>query len=393
MKKSEVRESLIYLVLWSLLFTAPVLSLSIRMASDSSLSFDWHEVMIVWRQLGVFLAIFLVHNYLLAPQLVYRKKRALYVISVFALSAFFVVYQCSHRPSDIDIHRGPRPPHEMSEHHPPMPPDFPEQRIPPRPSGGMESDEMRMAKGEKPKEPLLFDRHDAVSIILLLLMLLGNVGIKQYFKHRDDELRFAEIEHRALEERLEYLKYQLSPHFLMNTLNNIHALVDIDGEEAKDAIIQLSKILRYVLYESNNARVTLDRDMEFMENYVRLMRLRYSDLLEFSVTVPSQTSGYTIPPLLFISFVENAFKHGASNSEHCYIRIKSEIVSQENGTNRLLWTCSNSKRKDNSEDEGGVGMANVRQRLNLIFGDSYKLDVTDGAMEYTVCLDIPLELE
>ena len=410
MFRKHRQETITYLVLWGLLLMAPVLSLYIRTSNDSFLTFEWSEIFMVWRQYGIFFAIFLVHNHLLAPLLVYKQRRTLYFTIVALIVALFTFYQCTTRPADMG-HRGPRPemmdnhrPPEMGDHRPPemdnhrpsemgdhRPPEFDNERPPHKP------------KGERP--PVMLGQREIVVVVLLILMLFANLGIKLYFKQRRDQLQMAKLEKQNLEQRLEYLKYQLNPHFLMNTLNNIHALVDIDPERSKEAIIQLSKILRYVLYESNHELVPVAKEVEFMENYVQLMRMRYGDKLLFSVSDTDADHSFSVPPLLFISFVENAFKHGVSYQEPSFIAIERKRYKGKKGDDRLLWTCRNSKHQRQAADkqnvgktvgtalpqQGGVGLKNVRQRLDLIYGSNYSLNIEETDATYEVILDIPLE--
>ena len=414
--KDKRQETIIYLVLWGLLFLAPVMNLYIRVANTSDQTVDWSEVFMVWREYGVFFAFFLVHNHLLAPLLVYKQKKLLYFSIVAALVVAFSVYQCTDRPEGR-FNRGPR--HEMAEgrHGPPPmmdsrqepppvmdgrhePPQFGDHR-PPR----MHDGERALHKPDGKRPPFQLSPHDLTTIVVLVLMLFANLGIKLYFKQRSEQHKMAELEHRNLKQQLEYLKYQLNPHFLMNTLNNIHALVDIDGERAKEAVIQLSKILRYVLYESNHELVPVAKEVEFMENYVQLMRMRYGDKLLFSVSETDADRSFNVPPLLFISFVENAFKHGVSYQEPSFIAIERKRYKGKKGEDRLLWTCRNSKHQRQGADgqdggksvgtplpkQGGVGLKNVRQRLDLIYGSNYSLDVDETDATYEVVLDIPLE--
>ena len=154
--------------------------------------------------------------------------------------------------------------------------------------------------------------HDILAIVVLILMFAANLGIKSYFRSRDDRKRLAELEHENLEQQLEYLRYQINPHFFMNTLNNIHALVDIDPEKAKDTILELSKMMRFVLYEGNKQSVPLVRELDFIRHYITLMQLRYTDKVRIILDLPTETPDHTLPPLILISFVENAFKHGVS---------------------------------------------------------------------------------
>ena len=235
LSKDKRQETLVYLVLWGLLFAAPVMSLYIRTVNTTGQSFDWSEVFIVWRQFGLFFVIFLVHNHLLAPLLVYRQRKLLYFSIVAVVVALFAVYQCNTGPDDRP-RRGPR--HEMAEGH--RPPEMRDGHRPPMFDDGRPLERMpRKPDGKRP--PFLLTPHDLTAIIVLVLMLFANLGIKLYFKQRRDQLQMTKLEKQNLEQQLQYLKYQLNPHFLMNTLNNIHALVDIDGERAKETIIELSK--------------------------------------------------------------------------------------------------------------------------------------------------------
>lgn len=399
--KDKQQETVIYLVLWGLLFMAPIMSLYIRTTNDTSLTFNWDEVLMVWREYGVFFAVFLVHNYLLAPLLVHKQQKLIYFSIVIALVGAFTFYQCQDRPKHHAprIEKMERP--ELNEH--PSRQERPElmegPENPEHPQfagdGAHRPHDPRHFRRDDHRPPVILSQHDVITVIILILMLGMNLGVKLYFKQKADQRQLTELEHKNLEQQLEYLKYQLNPHFLMNTLNNIHALVDIDGERAKEAIIQLSKILRYVLYESNHKRVPMAKETEFMDNYTQLMRMRYTDKLRFSVSFPDDATGITVPPLLFISFVENAFKHGVSYQQDSFIDIVCRCTTGRCGENRLLWICRNSKhRKPDAVDmpaQGGVGMANVRQRLDLIYGNDYSLDISETDNTYEVTLNIPLD--
>ena len=393
--ENKHQETLIYVVLWGLLFSAPVLSLYIRTVNGHE-SFNWSEVLMVWRQLAVFLAFFLVHNYLLAPLLIYRQRRALYFSVITALFAAFVVYQCSNHP---DGHPRKRPFHDapprserfarpgnthQPTHTPPPFDDIDDNRRPPEPPRDFDdaphgnpappkgADPLSLSNDATRHHPPLFiGQHDIVSAIILILMLLANLGVKLYFKQRRDADTMAKLEKQNLEQQLEYLKYQINPHFLMNTLNNIHALVDIDAERAKDTILELSKIMRFVLYEGNKQTVPLGRELTFLEDYIKLMQLRYNpDKVRVTVSLPDSLPDREIPPLLLITFVENAFKHGVSYRQQSFIDI--QVTCQDD---KLTFTCVNSVIPATEDNHGGVGLKNVRQRLDLIYGNRYTLDI------------------
>lgn len=187
---------------------------------------------------------------------------------------------------------------------------------------------------------------------------------------------------------MEYLKYQVNPHFFMNTLNNIHALVDIDPERAKTTIVELSKMMRHILYEGSKKLIPLTREVEFLNLYVQLMRLRYTRKVHINVDVPPQLPELKLPPLMLIIFVENAFKHGISYREESFIDIKLRVENK-----RLLFCCCNSKptQVQRTNEKGGMGLQNVRQRLELLYDDDYTLDISDGEKTYEVKLDIPMQ--
>jgi LytS/YehU family sensor histidine kinase len=233
-------------------------------------------------------------------------------------------------------------------------------------------------------------------VIFFFLSIGTNIGVKFYFRSLVARREIEDLEREHLKQQLENLKYQLHPHFFMNTLNNIHALVDIDPKKAQKSIIDLSKLMRYILYESNHEYVQASREVEFMANYVSLMSLRYNDKLKFMTNNPDDGQGIWVPPLIFISFVENAFKHGVSYNKESFIEVGAKRYTSENGEQRLNYTCRNSKQpKSNGNgkkvsEASGVGLANIKSRLDLMFGNNYTLDITDGEDEYIVNMDIPV---
>jgi LytS/YehU family sensor histidine kinase len=239
-------------------------------------------------------------------------------------------------------------------------------------------------------------------LVVMILMLGMNLGVKLYFKNLEDQKEMRELESRSLSQQLAYLKYQINPHFYMNTLNNIHALVDIDPERAKETILILSRIMRYVLYEADKHLVPVGREVEFLMNYIHLMKLRYTDKVSITTDIPAEMPDAEIPPLVFITFVENAFKHGVSYKQQSFVDIHLQFSD-----GRLRFSCRNSKpvvleergkrkeesgeRKEESEKKnGGVGLANVKQRLDIIYDNDYTLDIQDNADTYEVLLLLPI---
>ena len=233
--------------------------------------------------------------------------------------------------------------------------------------------------------PIIFGQHDVIALIILILMFGMNLGIKLFFKTREDQKKLIALEKENLEQQLEYLRYQISPHFFMNTLNNIHALVDIDPEKAKDTILELSKMMRFVLYEGNKNGVPLTREFDFISHYVTLMKLRYTDKVKITLDLPTEAPDRLIPPLMLITFIENAFKHGISYQHDSFINVRVSIDQE-----RLYFECKNSKAEKPNEEKGGVGLANVKQRLHLLYDNNFTLNIQDQPETYKVELTIPL---
>ena len=223
-----------------------------------------------------------------------------------------------------------------------------------------------------------------MALIILILMIGMNLGVKFYFKTSKEAKDMQLLEKKNLEQQLEYLKYQINPHFFMNTLNNIHALVDIEPEEAKYSILELSKMMRYVLHDGAKGQVMLKKDIEFLKHYIALMKLRYTDKVKIHFDAPDNLVDKPVPPMLFITFVENAFKHGVSYKKASFIEVGINTTEE-----RVSFTCRNSKAGNKHEGPGGVGLANTRQRLELIYGSDYTLNIDDGEDTYHVNLDIP----
>lgn len=385
MKNQSRQENLAYGVAWSLLFATPLLSLYLRTSNDPYLEFNWDEVFFVWGRFSIFLIIFLIHNFLLAPLLIHQHKRKLYASIMTALIAVFIVFQCTNRPN-FEKREGFRPPKmEQREGFPPKFEDLEEFRKHEPRNEGPRNEGPRMERRHTP--PLFVGEHDVLSIVVLLLMFGANLGTKYYFRSRRDQRKLEDLEKQNLEQQLEYLKYQINPHFFMNTLNNIHALVDIDPSKAQETIRELSKMMRFVLYEGDKSGVPLTKEFEFIRNYTKLMQLRYSDKVKITIDVPEEAPDVTIPPLMLISFIENAFKHGISYQHDSFIDIKLEI---SHSASNLLFTCRNSKAEKPNQEKGGVGLANVKKRLDLLYDKSYTLDIKDEPDIYIVELKIPL---
>jgi len=195
--------------------------------------------------------------------------------------------------------------------------------------------------------------------------------------------RSLETEKKDME--LQFLKSQLNPHFLFNSLNNIYSLAYQKSDKTADAILKLSEIMRYMIYESNDSWVALSKEIEYVKSYIELQKLRFKDGAAVVMTLNGEIDNQQILPLILISFVENAFKHGVANDPSDPIRIN--IIANQK---ILHFSITNKKNNANKDAMGGVGLNNVERRLQLLYPERYKLNIVNSATHYTseLMLDI-----
>ncbi len=228
--------------------------------------------------------------------------------------------------------------------------------------------------------------HNAV---LYMLVVGASVAIRMTGSWYRTEAARQQLEHAHTEAELQNLKSQLNPHFLFNTLNNIYSLIQIDAERAQQAVHDLSCMLRYVLYDSSQSTVPLREEIRFLRDYIELMRLRLPRHVELEVALPEEPSSAPIAPLLFISLVENAFKHGVSNEQPS--RIAIDIAESEG---RLVYRIRNTsfpKAGDSDRSGSGIGLQNLSKRLEMIYPGRYNFVYGPiGEQDYQAELSIDL---
>ena len=224
------------------------------------------------------------------------------------------------------------------------------------------------------------------------VMLILTIGLSVALKMGLRWTRIEKLNERIITERkdmeLRNLKNQLNPHFLFNTLNNIYALTAFDTEKAQNAIHQLSKLLRYTLYESDGTQVTLDKELQFIRSYINLMALRLSDNTRLTVSIhDGGTNGLEIAPMMFISLVENAFKHGVSAGSESFIDIRITL----NG-NRICCHVENSlfPKQESDKSGSGIGLANLQRQLELLYPESHDYSAAAIGDRYVAELSITL---
>lgn len=220
---------------------------------------------------------------------------------------------------------------------------------------------------------------------LTVLLLAASAAIKLFQKGMMDKQLIYELEQSKAAVELEQLKSQINPHFLFNMLNNVNVLTKKDPEKASQVLVKLSKLLRYQLYDSAREKVLLTSDIHFLEHFLNLEKVR-RDSFAFLISKEGNLNGVQVPPLLFISFVENAVKHNNDATRASYVNLYFDVRND-----RLFFKCLNSKCMDISvNDAGGLGLVNVKRRLELLFPSAHELTITDNPENYCVTLSIKL---
>jgi LytS/YehU family sensor histidine kinase len=219
---------------------------------------------------------------------------------------------------------------------------------------------------------------------VIAVLLASVIGLKVFKKWINDVERMQELQQVNLKTELEQLKSQVNPHFLFNTLNNLTVLTKTDPEKATQVLYGLSDLLRYQLYDSAREKISLSKDIQFIQNLLNLEKIRKNDF-SFTIHTEGNVDGQTLPPFLFIPFVENAIKHGATTVGHSYLTLHFKIAGD-----RLQFSSENSKPVVKQGIIGGLGLGNIKRRLELLYPHNHTLEIKDDQDKYIVNLEIPL---
>ena len=346
-------ERLLYILIWAILFSVPYFSE--RVSEHPS----WNSMAGHWVNIAGYLVIFLVNVYILLPRLLLQKRYLAYFLFVTCLillvmAANIILLPLLHSPaSGINF-----------------PPD----------AGGPDNLNPHIQK------PLFMVFAD--NLIISILTIGSGTAIRLMSTWLNEERLRKDAEKEQLKTNLALLRHQVSPHFFMNTLNNIHSLIEMDPEKAQDAVIRLSTLMRYLLYDAARGKIELQKEVEFIHSFISLMQLRHSEEVNITVVIPEHIPDVQIPPMLFISLIENAFRHGISYPMKSYIYFELRI----SGT-FLTCTIKNSKHENPANQQGeysGIGLGNIKESLRLLYEDNFRLDILDKAREFEVDLKIPI---
>lgn len=359
--RSRRSENIVYLIMWLIVVALYLLNQLRSRAEDGLPLWDVSVFTGMVRTLIPFLLLFLLNNHILIPRLLLRNRLLPYFLATSGMLIILFIYEYVDFGYNFIS---------------PSPAAHPEAGMHPHPHPHI-----------RPFLPLpLF-----LDIIYALLLVGLNMAVALMFQRFDDKLEHESMKKVSAENQLSYLRAQIHPHFYMNMLNNIHGMIEIDAERAQVMLIDMSKLMRYMLYDSSRRSIHLSAEIEFLRNYVGLMRQRFPESrVKISTIFPSeqQMAGIETPPLLFLVFVENAFKHGISYRQQSYVAIDVKIEN-----NNITFSCENSIAPSDKKDEAhsGIGLVNVRQRLGILFGDRASLNIESLSDKYVVTLTFPID--
>ena len=365
----RIIEIFIFTILWVAVFSVPFFNQRI----DNTV--NWGKVIGEWITMLSFLVIFVLNTLFLVPKFLFQKKYSSYILLTFLAIVFVIGVTVSLRQiitppqplgmTPMDLGPG-MPPMELG---PGMPPP----------------------QGYKPLSPPVPKSLFMVfidNLILSLLVVGVGTAIKMVSQWLNEESKRKDLEKEQLKTELALLRHQVSPHFFMNTLNNIHALIDINAEDAKNTIIELSTMMRYLLYDTAHGQTTLKKEIAFIESYITLMKLRFPENVTVTIDIPESINDIVIPPMLFISFLENAFKHGVSYKAESYVSFM--IRQNDKQLNCNIKNSRHSHIESYDQSYSGIGMANIKKSLKLLFGNDYTLNIIENDKEFEVQLTIPV---
>lgn len=227
----------------------------------------------------------------------------------------------------------------------------------------------------------------AVMSSFLFLAIGTSIKVTEQWYFNEKERK--EMENQKLTAELSFLKQQINPHFFFNTLNNIYSLSTRKSEKTPEAIIKLSLLMRYIIYESDKPLVPLQKELEYINNYVELQRLRIKDNVKITYTIKGDSHDIMIEPLLMLPFIENAFKHGIDYSNDCAIFIEVEI--QDKMIRLVVENPLVKKSQPTNGDSSGIGLANSRKRLQLLYPGRHELNITEADERFRAELVLKLQ--
>jgi hypothetical protein len=344
----------IHVIIWTVLFIFPIFIRPGRTPDYPDLTVH------AWVPLVEYMIVFYVNYFLLTHALLFKKKYFLYILVnvLIVLLFLWVNGECHAYLRQMDMEGRHIPPYGFDHDH----------------------------NHPHPHPPVItFILTDLVSFFIPIAFSIAMRSTEYWIKTESEK---KEIENKNLESELQHLRYQLQPHFFFNSLNNIYSLVEQSPSKAQEAIHSLSKLMRYLLYDVGKDKIELAQEIDFLKKYIQLMELRHNDKTIARFVFPhTKNSTYYVAPLLFIPMIENAYKHGISATQVSDISFEMTITG-----NQLFFISRNTNfPKSRSDKSGsGIGLNNLRKRLELIYPDKYELQMGIENNIYSIELKIEL---
>jgi hypothetical protein len=386
--KRKMPESVIYIFLWLIFIIIPLIT------NNYSAKGGFTKVFYDWLRLIPFIIVFLVNNFWLLRKVLFKGKSYLYAAGLLTTAiiisvTFYYLNPIIHKndPEILESRILQDPQYGREEMRPGTQSD--------QPAGSPASPEIFKQPGKDLRPPYrrvpATERSvfDLINTLMISLLIAGfNTAIAVTNKWALEEQAREEIEKEHVESKLAFLQNQVNPHFLMNTLNNIHSLIEVDQQLAQNAVLKLSLMMRYLLYESGRGTTTLQKEIDFLQSYLELMQLRVDKSIDLTLELPDKFNNVSLPPLLFISFIENAFKHGVSYREPSSLKFR---LAQH--PDSIEFTSMNTIPVFHSANpehlQGGFGLENIKKRLEMLYGNRYRLTIEKKENEFIVNLVIP----
>lgn len=309
---------------------------------------------------GTVIIAYYVNSSILVPRFLLKNRNSIYFVIVVGIAAFIALLS-GYADNLLNLHQLMDAAfHKMPRHRP----------------GGRDH---------------AWDIGTIVGITVTTALVLGiGTSITTIQKWQNDKQVHQEMEQDKISSELSFLKAQINPHFFFNTLNNIYALTLINADTSRKAIHQLSRMMRYVLYDTQNATTLLSQEIAFIKDYISLMQLRLTDVVKIEFSTPAALKDMAIAPMIFLPFVENAFKHGVSATQPSYINI---TVEQTGNTTELKVHNTVIKEQNNNLEAGsGIGLNNTRRRLDLLYPGKHNLVINESAADNSYSVHLTIDL-
>lgn len=379
---------LVHIVVWICFFMLPYI-FSDQPKENSAILIKHRTVLLI--VINVYLlAFYYLNTLLLIPKFLFKKKWLIYLLII---AVFFTAFVYIPRPLTFAINGTTEEiireemRLEFRQRRPPMPTDTIATTLQQRDSIRAKLDSSKNGKrnAQQRNNTLAFKWYYQGSFVVFLLVFAIGICIAVMGQWLNAERTKQEIEHEKTNTELSFLRSQVNPHFFFNTLNNIYSLAVVQSDKTAPTVMRLSSIMRYILTETQTDRVPLEKEIDFVKNFIDLQLVRLTDKVKVQFKTEGDITNKQIAPLLFISFVENAFKYGVSTKEASEINILFKVEG-----NKTYFNVINTivKADNGIHDTTGIGINNAKRRLELLYPDTHTLKVLNDGHIFEVQLEI-----